>query len=266
MSSRWRPPKKNTKRSNNTANRRAMEDSRLRKLVSELRRRWNKVDAIERGDTMRELVHAGFSTRGLAKEVGQSPTTIRRHLTLASLPDGQRLAVKEGFSAKKLLDQRARLNRQTLMRNRILRERKTGALSDKIADLILDFCRTKDGVPEFGTAKPYVRHLLESTETYLHQYAISNKPLIRISQKSGLAAQFAKLRPPVRNDYPLDHKAEWLAKVIWSRATEMEICKNALEKAKKRAGELEPRRTPTELFREKLEHDLSLGRIRYPLG
>ena len=48
-----------------------------------------------------DLTALGCSTRGLGEELGQSATTVRRHIAIAKLPAAQREAVRNGKSAKK---------------------------------------------------------------------------------------------------------------------------------------------------------------------
>ena len=46
------------------------------------------------------------------------------------------------------------------------------------------------------------------------------------------------------------HQPEWLAEALWLIARESPISSGAMIKARKRAGELLPKRTPSESFRE----------------
>jgi len=73
------------------------------RLVRKLRRRWSSLDAIERGEQIRNLVDRGFSRHALAQALGCSECTIRRYLKLAALPETTRVAIQAGMSAKHVL-------------------------------------------------------------------------------------------------------------------------------------------------------------------
>ncbi|HEX6880102.1 MAG TPA: hypothetical protein VF135_07045, partial [Terriglobales bacterium] len=154
----------------------------------------------------RELIARGCSRRALAKELGQSPTTIRRHVDLASMSDEYRFKVQNGASAKKTLAVKALADRTERKRGRILEENKSGKHSNEIADLILYFCRGNDGIPETPTCKVDVPQLLDEVRSYLNRYATFGRRSPKISKKRGLTALFRFVRPPDRNRFPLDHK------------------------------------------------------------
>ncbi len=71
---------------NLTAHRRAIADAEVTQSLSELRRAWNKIGRVERGERLRELTDAGCSTRGIAENLEIAATTVRRHLEIAALP------------------------------------------------------------------------------------------------------------------------------------------------------------------------------------
>src|SRR6185437_2985683 len=73
-------------------------------------------------------------------------TTLRRYMKLSSLDDADREALKAGQSAKKVLARKAVKDAATAGRERLREEKKSGTLSDEVADIILDFC--KNGVPK----------------------------------------------------------------------------------------------------------------------
>src|ERR1017187_3200339 len=99
------------KRAYETAHWRTMADPAVRKLVSYLQLGWKSMGPLERGRLLHELAALGCSTRGLEKELGQSATSIRRHIVLATLPEADRKAIEYGASSKKILDRKStRLN------------------------------------------------------------------------------------------------------------------------------------------------------------
>ena len=135
------PIKETKKRAHETAHWRTMADPAVQKLVSNLQLGWGSMGLLERGSLLRELAALGCSIRGLEKELGQSATSIRRHIVLATLPEADRKAIDAGASAKKILALKAIADRQRRRQRRIDEDRETGALSDKIATNILEFYR-----------------------------------------------------------------------------------------------------------------------------
>jgi hypothetical protein len=59
----------------------------------------------------------------------------------------------------------------------------------------------------------------------------------------------------------MDYQAEWLANIVWAKAKERPVWENALEKAKRRDGELDvkAKRTPIQIFRETRDRRQQLG-------
>lgn len=127
--------------SHQSAHRRAMTNPRVRKLVTSLRRRWDSLDPLQRGDRLSELTALGCSRRGLEKELKQSATSLRRHIALARLTEPGRQAVAAGASRKRILAIKAREDRGAFWQQRVLEEQKTGTPSDEVASMILEFCR-----------------------------------------------------------------------------------------------------------------------------
>src|ERR1017187_7182934 len=93
------PIKETKKRAHETAHWRTMADPAVQKLVSNLQLGWGSMGVLERGSLLRELAALGCSIRGLEKELGQSTTSIRRHIVLATLPEADRKAIDAGASA-----------------------------------------------------------------------------------------------------------------------------------------------------------------------
>jgi hypothetical protein len=127
-----------------TAHRRAMAKPKVPKLVDTLRRRWTTMSRVERRNRLLKLAALNCSTRGLGIELKQSATSIRRHMAIAQLPEADREAIETGSSAKKILAQKASVERMRHQHERIVEDRETGAPSDELATLTPEFCRAKE--------------------------------------------------------------------------------------------------------------------------
>jgi hypothetical protein len=68
---------------NQTANQRAMKNPKTQAAFSRIRERWNGMSAEQRGEQLIELIGFKCSVRGIADELGQPATTIRRYIGLA---------------------------------------------------------------------------------------------------------------------------------------------------------------------------------------
>ena len=136
--------KKEPTREHHSLHRRAMADSKVAGMVVDLRGLWAGMGPVDRGDRLRELTALGCSTRGLEKELKQSSTSIRRHMVLAQLPEQDREAIKSGASAKRILGRKADADRHRRQAQRVIEDRRTGALSDDLANIVLESCRTKE--------------------------------------------------------------------------------------------------------------------------
>lgn len=236
-------------RTNLTAHRRAIADPRLKALVRALRRDWKKTDPIERGERLRELANRGCSTRGLERELRQSATSIRRHMTLAGLPEVDRDAVKTGSSAKNILARKARADRIRRMKQRVAEDQQTGKWSDRIADTILAFCRTIDSVPESPIVEGDLDNFLNEVRRVLFQRRGARA--VRLSRKLNPKQRFQRTRPqPEDGEFWMVHRARWLAILVWSYAREEPIWERALEKAVRRRGELRVKMTPKARWEE----------------
>jgi hypothetical protein len=240
------------KRANETAHWRTMADPGVRRLVGNLQSGWKSMGPLERGRLLCELAALGCSTRGLEKELGQSTTSIRRHIVLATLPEADRKAIESGASSKKILAQKAIADRHRRWQTRLDEDRKTGALSDKIATDILAFCRAGKQLRKNPILTGDVPILLNTVEWHLSQFATSGNRAVRVSKKLELNAQFRKMRPPKAKDaFWMEYQGKWLANFVWASAPEGPIRDRALQKAAARAGELAPTRTPIEMYKDR---------------
>ena len=216
-----------------------MADPKIESRVRELRAGWKGMGKIERGDRLWQLIFSGCSRRGLARSLRQSETSIRRHMELADLPAAGRDMIDQGFSAKRILAKKARSDRTIRRRQRIAKDRETGVLSDELADMILEFCRAEDGVPEYAIRDVDLPLLLGDVETHLSWFDARGCRFPPVAKKLGTKILFEKTRPvQIPDEFFEAHRAKWLATVIWTRAREAPIWERALEKAKRRAREL----------------------------
>jgi hypothetical protein len=246
-----RPAKK---RSNNTLHKRTLADAQVKSKINDLRGHWAALDLVERGDRLRELADLGCSTRGLAQALRQSATSIRRHMQLSKLPKTDRTAVKGGKSAKRVLANKQREDRARRSMERVLEDQKTGKFSDEMADLILEFCRAKEGIPETPVLPSNVHALLSSTRQHLETFKRLGRRRLHLSKMLSRKILFRSARPKRKGDqFWLEERAEWLAEIIWSRIPEKMIQERALEQVKKRTSELEEKLTIAESRKRRLE-------------
>jgi hypothetical protein len=252
-------------RRNSTAHKRALKSQVVKVLIVHLRKSWKTMNGVARGDSLRVLVYHGCSARGLAKNFRQSPTTIRRQMELASLPVAQRRAVNAGASAKKILEAKAVSDRWRRAKERIDDDLRTGALSDELTDIVLDFCRGEAGLPPMRMVPDDLPMFLGCVATHLSEFEVYGKRGIRATKSMGIDELFRQTRPPEDEDvFWMDHQSEWLANVILAKAPIRPIWESALMKAQKRAAELnvEDTRTPLEAY---TDNEARLVEVRFGL-
>ncbi len=179
-------------------------------------------------------------------------TSIRRHIVLATLPEADRKAIESGASSKKILAQKAIVDRHRRWQARLDEDRRTGALSDKIATDILEFCRAGKQLRKSPILTGDVPILLNTVEWHLSQFAASSYRAVRVSKKLELMAQFRKMRPPKAKDaFWMEYQGKWLANFVWANAPEGPIRDRALQKVVTRTGELTSPRTPIEMYKDR---------------
>jgi hypothetical protein len=112
----------------------ALKDPATLELLTTLKKTWKKLSNIERGERILELVQRGCTRRGLAADLHQSATSIRRHLEFSTLPKEDRDSIEHGTSAKRILKKAAqeRTNQFNIQLARL--ERETGAVSTRAAE------------------------------------------------------------------------------------------------------------------------------------
>lgn len=211
-----------------------MQLHEVQSKVAGLRDEWNLLGRVERGDRLRELVALGCSTRGLAAELGIGGRTVCRHLEIAALPEQDRETISRGASAKKVLARKAEQQRRLRVLQRVGLERETGKPSDRLASIVLRFCRGGSGVHKVYAEE--VPSFLTSVAAYLSRLGAYGARTPRFPGRSGLAERVEQLRP--KNDPDvlwIEHQAEWLARVVWSYTQEQIIWETALRKAERRS-------------------------------
>ncbi len=206
---------------------------------------------LKRGQRINELTSLGCSRRGLGREFDVAATSIRRDLEIAGLPESDRKAIDAGASAKRTLALKTTAGRQRRRQQRVDEHRKTGTLSDGVATTILEFCRTGNELrkhPIIGRDFPI---LLNRIAMHIRLFEASGHNTVRVSRKLELLSSFRKMRPRApKGTLGVVHQAVWLAEILWVIGPEVPIWESALIKARKRAGELLPKRTPIESFED----------------
>jgi hypothetical protein len=232
-----RSQKESTRKPNITTHRRTLLRKNVRKRVAELRGEWYRLDCVERGDRLRELVKDGCSSRGLAKELHVSATTVRRHVEIAELPESLRHAIVNGESAKKQLEEAMSMRAQARLADRLAIEKRTGQVSDELADVVIAFCKgklasgmsmTRDELPLF----------LTSLEQHLQQPELFPVPRLRISMRLALIDRLKAAKPKnPQTDFEFAQLAEWLASFILATEPQRAIWERALKKVRRREKE-----------------------------
>jgi hypothetical protein len=235
------------KRTNKNRHYRSKLTPKVQELINDLRSGWAVMGLLERGERLNKLISLGCSRRGLGRELGVSATSIRRHAEIAQLPENDRQAIAAGASAKKILSQKANSDRQSKKQQRVDQDQKTGALSDEIATMILEFCRTLKELRKFPLIDRNFPILLDRAASLIRDFEASGHRSVKVSKKFDLRELFRKTRPRAAKNTPaLVHQALWLAEVLWLIAPESPVTENALLKARRRVAELTPRGTPSE--------------------
>jgi hypothetical protein len=205
--------------------------------ISTLAKQWNKINPIQRGESLCELVDLGCSRRGLAKDLRKSETSVRRHMTLAQLPQMDRDAVKNGKSAKVILALKAERDRRRQIQLRMTEDVKTGAISDQLADYILEFCKAETGVR--GSDLDNVTLFFNEVRNSLTRLDWEGGSVRKVRKSLPLKRRFKLTRPhPDNEEVTTAHLARWLALFLKSEVPERPIQDRAIDKAQARRKEL----------------------------
>lgn len=227
-----------------TAHRRAVARPEVRELLADLCLDWKSIDRIEKGKRLLDLAALGCSTRGLAPVLQTSATNIRRYMTFPTLSEREREAVRAGSSAKRILDRKAQTDRRGKMRERVSLDNQTGKLSDGLADTILAFCKTINGVPSTAVLEDELVFFLGETRNAAWQMEALGSPTVKLRKRLSLVQRFRKTRPQIEEgEMYLVHLSRWLAILLRSEMPERPIWERAIEKAGGRSKELRVRLT-----------------------
>lgn len=239
------------KRRNKNRHYRTTLNPNVRKLIEFLRNRWAVLGSVERGRRINKLVSVGCSKRGLGKDLDIPESSVRRDAKIAKLPESDRKAIDSGQSAKKMLIAKKTAALQREMRRRMDQDARTGALSDEIASIILEFCRTGYRLRKQRMIRAMFPILLDNVGSYLRKFEQTDHRALKAAKKLEPRELFRKTRPrTVENTPAMVYQAEWLAEALWLIAPESPIRAMALIKARRRANELLPRRTIPEIIED----------------
>jgi hypothetical protein len=242
------------KSANKTKHQLAMANPKVQELVSNLDRDWATIDRLERVARLGELHALGCSARGLGKVLGHSASSILREVAPEERPKTDRNVEEAHASAQEALKQRTDAERDRCQWQRVIADEETGALSDEVATVIIEFCRAGDGLPETPILPGEVPLLLSTAERYLSNFEASDRRPVRIPEDMDLKEIFRLARPDAQERDPwMEHHGKWIANVVWAKAPERRIWKRSLGKAVDRAGELTPPRSQADRDRDRKE-------------
>jgi hypothetical protein len=217
-----------------TANRVVMARKVVRKRIDLLKSEWRNLDNIQRGKLLNALLSRGCCLRGLGEKLEVPATTIRRYCTLAKLPKEERAALKAGETQKKALARKAERDRLRERNERIAEERKSGALSNELARIILDFLRTAGPLGKEPVWDTSIITLMTATKDYSRNTFGFRPTLTPLPQRLTLIELYQLTRPcRDQEEFELAYQARWLATILVSLAPEEEIRETAMEKAER---------------------------------
>lgn len=237
-----------------TQHRIALKKPSTRQLVGRLKRYWDLWDEIKRGELLFALTNNKdhqCSIRGLAKDLDEKEATLRRYIMLSQLPPEERAKFREGETAKQVLARKAARDRDQLITSRIVEEKKSGALSDEVADVILDFLLSKRRDPKtlvFG-AEPDYRSMLAAIPCLLENIREITRGLVGVSPvkirlpKGISLVDFYRLARPAAfpgEDW-MERAVGWLANILVNIAPESLIREAAMNKAEERVRKIPSR-------------------------
>lgn len=255
--------KRRSRKPQRTHHKKAFTNSQTVELLSYLRKHWKILDGIDRGDRLQTLVEAGCTRRGLADDLRQSPTTIGRHIELASLSNNVRTSVRQGTSAKKALNQNAIQKHRSRIRRMLAAEKASGSVSDHaaqvVAQLLLDR-KQKLRISEGYVAQLFLEVDFKFRYPWLAWTGMQSLP-VRISDPSKIIRYCRPrpkskdrqgfrfdVRPEVDALANFDLLAEWVARIADALTQEATIRDRALIKAEKLVAEGFKERRPRAIW------------------
>lgn len=226
-----------------TSHRNAVKNPRARQLVLELRRQWNSIDKLKRAARLQELIDLGCSVRGLARDLGQKPTTVGSYVKLAWLSPEEQQELTAGLSQKKMLARKATEELQRKARLRIEEEQKTGVHSDKVADIIFEFRRVNGEEPKTPIPLRMMPEMLKGVRLITrNQLPYLPPTVIKVPHNISTRELFRLTQPPkgpgipdVHQEIWLGNRERWLATILMSIVPEDLIRERAMSKVEERA-------------------------------
>lgn len=145
------------------------------------------------------------------------------------------------------------------MRERVSLDQRTGELSDRLADIILEFCKTIKGVPPTPVLESELVTFLSEARNEAWAMEASGAPPMKFPKRMDLRQRFRRTQPRFEPDtLCIAHLAEWLAVVLRAEEPERTIWERAIEKARKRSGELQVRLTLQQHFQVRRQKELEI--------
>jgi hypothetical protein len=113
-------------------------------ILELLKRDWPHLSALQRGERLRFLAAQGFSKRGLAREIGCSPSLIRQLIGLAEISENEKQMLMSGKCGRKKTLERARNKRAEEEQRRLVEDQQARErLIEEYRRLITDFVEAR---------------------------------------------------------------------------------------------------------------------------
>ncbi len=96
------------------AHRRALKNPDTRKLVRDLRKAWDELTPLARGQRLKQLRELGCTNRGLALDLGKGEATIRKYLQVLELSSAEHETIQQGSGVKRMLAQLRKNRKKTV--------------------------------------------------------------------------------------------------------------------------------------------------------
>lgn len=206
--------------------------------MESLQTEWNDLNYVQCGDRLIELLSAGCTERGLAKDLSVDDGTVRRYIEIARLTEPQRKAIEAGANPKAFLEEARALILVKQARARLERESKDGTPSDELQDNLVWFVLTD--LPEVCCAG-YLEVLFREVDDDLREKARRGTDMHHIKVRRSLDPAYPlggaiKLaRPEPEFDWTeMETAIHWLVKLVLLLESLKQIRDAAIEKLKSR--------------------------------
>jgi hypothetical protein len=220
------------KRSNQTANLKAMAVPEVQKLVNDLKSQWESLSPQARGEKLDTLLGFKCSVLGIAREVQQPARNMYRYIeqARASKADSAAIMIEADVSNKNLPAQKASVGPSKISPLPSIEVSRAAAQSDELATLILECFRI--GMPPQRVTIP-----VDSIPTILNAVAGCLSGLEAsggesIPPKTWTGGPFSKTRPA-----EAVLQADWIANTIWAETRRRTVWESALKKVIDRDGD-----------------------------